>query len=134
MSDGSEPYGVEVWQTVQVTALPLGWRNVYQADDGSTWEAPCPALLLQEHRRTRFKDQATGRAGEDRVERPPYNTRVVFSDADTWLGLEAASDATNYLDTYFSADEPMPSNKSIPTSTERPGVEGTTTTEKGTGQ
>jgi hypothetical protein len=40
------------WETVAVTALPPGWRNVYRGRDGSPVVAEAPAILLQERRRT----------------------------------------------------------------------------------
>lgn len=43
---------VQHWETVAATALPAGWLNVWRAEDGGLYLAPCPALLVQELRET----------------------------------------------------------------------------------
>ena len=100
----------EMWETVAVTALPPGWRNVYKHDDGDTASA-CPAVLLQELRETvRYEDvtkaDGTPRIKEEATRRePPYETRVVFADYGDG-GLEPAGDMSNYVGTLAPGDPP----------------------------
>lgn len=89
------------WYTVQVTALPVGWRNVYQQEDDSLLITQCPALLLQEHRATEI-----GPPYKTTLQEPPYSTRAVFADHDG-SELEPANEAANYITT-IGPGEPIP--------------------------
>lgn len=93
------------WETVAVTALPPGWRNVYRTADGTLYEIPCPAILLQENCGT--TTVWTERDGErlhhfDAAE-PPYETRAVFADTD-YGHLESAMGAGDYPATVGTDD------------------------------
>jgi hypothetical protein len=69
------------WETIAVTPLPAGWRNVFFSDDAGTPDAhPCPAVLLQENRGMVVAREG-GRPVFEAAE-PPYETRVVFADWD----------------------------------------------------
>lgn len=95
---------IEQWETIAVTALPTGWRNVYKNEDGSVHVEPCPGLLLQEHRST---DRVWDEPAEDAPYRirtkatqheAPYDTRVVFA-AFEQASLEPADTCLNYAAT-----------------------------------
>jgi hypothetical protein len=92
------------WETVAVTALPSGWRNVYRLDDGTLAEHPCPAILVQENRGTHLSwDEPGTEARFTRCNRfepaePPYEIRAVFADHD-YGHLEPAVRASNYVAT-----------------------------------
>lgn len=90
----SQPSGQYVhWETIAVESLPTGWRNAYADDDGSIQYYPCPALLLQEARRT-----ARGSITENH--KAPYQTRVVFADFERDSAeLHPANIAGNYVRT-----------------------------------
>lgn len=89
----------DYWQTIQAQALPHGYKNVYQDEDGYIIE-PCPALLVQELRETLRVDR------QDIKHEPPYDTRVVYADGgDPALGLEPASEASNYVKTLLPGEE-----------------------------
>lgn len=76
------------WETIGVTALPAGWRNVFREDDGTFHLSHCPALLFQEHRESNKCWDVVGEDGRPTVrvekirESEPYETRVVFAEAD----------------------------------------------------
>lgn len=92
---------VEDWETVTVTALPPGWRNQYKQDDGSIEANDSPALLLQELRMITYAWDADPPRlvhTEDRHERAPYRTRVVFANHDNGE-LDAAPEISNYVGT-----------------------------------
>jgi hypothetical protein len=95
---------VEHWETIAVTALPPGWRNVFDFDDGTMIESPCPAVLLQELRSTsRCEDvpqpDGTLSVQSDRQRHePPYEMRVVFATFDAGV-LHPVDELDNYLDT-----------------------------------
>ena len=104
---------VSTWETVAVTALPLGWRNVYYLGDGKADTEHCPAVLLQELRETEVvRDVATGGSPKYVVEtvsrtvhEPPYETRAVFACQDGSGGLDPAADVGNYLATIGPGDD-----------------------------
>ena len=93
------------WETVAVTALPVGWRNTY-AVDGLTETEPCPAMLLQEDRgTTEVWDEPDGDRFRHRDRYTPadepYETRVVFASySSDEAYLEPADDACNYGGTF----------------------------------
>lgn len=64
------------YETVAVTALPPGWRNVYRREDGTLDDSdPCPAILLQERRVEHQQSTA-----------PPYTTIAVAACmGEGWL-------------------------------------------------
>jgi len=41
-----KPRPSELWTTLSITSLPVGWRNIY-IDEDEVIEEPCPAILLQ---------------------------------------------------------------------------------------
>jgi hypothetical protein len=97
---------VEIWHTVAVSALPAGWRNIYDGQNGENiCVSICPALLLQELREViHCRDVPTHNpAGPpyrltqfvERLE-APYDTRVVYAEDDDCGGVEAATDTRNY--------------------------------------
>lgn len=92
---------IEIWTTVAVTALPVGWKNFYTARDGSTFPVDCPAVLLQEHR----SDELVYGAGVGKQQHKvqacdaPYDTRVVFACGDEFGHLEPALETGNYAGT-----------------------------------
>lgn len=90
------------WETVAITPLPPGWRNVYRiAGDDSPHENPCPAILLQEDRgTTEAWDEPQGdgpmrRRSRFKAAEPPYETRAIFADWDHSC-LCPADEASNY--------------------------------------
>jgi hypothetical protein len=89
------------WETIAVTALPPGWRNVFRQGEGdSLAEHPCPAILMQEARATSVSwDEYPGgqpvRRSKETIAEPPCETRAVFADFDG-ADLCPASDAGNY--------------------------------------
>lgn len=91
------------WQTVAVTALPAGWRNIYRQNDGTVMTTTCPAILLQEGRGeiVSWDEQQDGRivrrSREEKFD-PPFLTRAVFADCDR-AELLPADDASNYEQT-----------------------------------
>jgi len=93
MSDQLVKHTIEIWETVAVTALPPGWRNVYTHDDGGISIEDCPAILLQENRITEHCRDKVGADGQIYLEsdlarhEPPYETRAVYatSQDDGWL-------------------------------------------------
>lgn len=101
---------VEHWETASVTALPPGWANAYEVNDehgGTTMYHPCPALLIQELRSVSHCIDTLDESGnrvrvevtEEALEQP-YQTRVEPADFSD-MGVQAASDASNYLCTLF---------------------------------
>lgn len=84
---------IESWETIAVTALPPGWRNVYRTGDGTFEETQCPAILLQEKR-----GESDGRDFYFRSAEPPYETRAVFA-AGEYCYLEAADLIASYVGT-----------------------------------
>lgn len=96
MTTDPRPRIIEKWETAAVTALPPGWVNVYQDDDGTEYTEPSPALLLQENRVT---SRRTGEHWRDEHHQPPYSTRVVAASQDPGYGWEPANDLSNYLRT-----------------------------------
>ncbi|MER5649053.1 hypothetical protein [Streptosporangium sp. NPDC002524] len=90
------------WETLAVTALPTGWRNLY-IDEGIT-SSPCPAILVQERRADTHCWDIDLPDGSRDVKlkvvpcKQPYETRTVFADFDM-ANLEAADDVGNYLRT-----------------------------------
>lgn len=111
MTTKPKPRYVMHWDTVAVTALPAGWRNVYRGSDGTAMLSPCPAILLQELRETTKGFDYVGADGRPDVqmettkETPPYETRAVFADADGAV-LEPADDAINYERTLGPGEQP----------------------------
>ncbi|GGO70666.1 hypothetical protein [Nonomuraea cavernae] len=101
---------VEHWETVAVTALPPGWRNVYRHDDGPS-TSPCPAILLQEHRSTvacwdiPLPEGHYDVRTEEKLMQPPYETRAVFADYDM-ATLCPADDVGNYERTIGPEETP----------------------------
>lgn len=96
---------IENWETVAVTALPPGWRNVYRDDNGGLFTDHCPALLLQEHRSdTECWDEPQGDgqparfSKREKARESPYQTRVVFA-ADQGGWLDDATEVANYAHT-----------------------------------
>jgi hypothetical protein len=100
------------WETVAVTALPPGWRNVYRGRDGTPVVSEAPALLLQELRGTVTALERIGPDGRPAVsttEQPceaPYETQVVVADLEEGH-LVCASDTSNYVLT-VGPGEPVP--------------------------
>lgn len=95
MTTGKPERTIEYWETVAVTALPPGWRNVYAQDDGSEEYTPCPAILLQEHRYDEIwsgEEQAGLRVRRKNIV-PPYETRAVYADDQGSGWLDRAEDA-----------------------------------------
>lgn len=89
---------VTVWETVAVTPLPPGWRNVYR-ENGEVRAYLCPAVLLQENRgKVAVWDDSFEPA------EPPYETRAVFA-AWTDSYLEPA-DVMGYEGTISPGQEP----------------------------
>ena len=74
-----------IYTTVAVTALPPGWHNHYQAEDGTIHTEPCPAILLQEHHLTladwteELPDGTPRLMDREVVQEPPFETRAVFA-------------------------------------------------------
>lgn len=101
---------VEHWETIAVTALPPGYRNVFDGGEDGQMYSPCPALLLQELRETvEAWDEESGggkfrQLSKTHRETPPYMTRVVFADTDG-DSLEPASDCANYTRTLAPGEE-----------------------------
>jgi hypothetical protein len=96
-----------VWETVAVTALPLGWRNAFEVKtpDGSIKVIrPCPAILLQEKRSvivlkggTDF-DGVFHHEGDVEPAEPPYETRTVFAQSyDGGPTLGPVDDGDGYI-------------------------------------
>jgi len=106
MADMPKVRHVEVWETVAVTALPPGWRNVFSDIDDSraAHESPCPAVLLQELREGHRAEDVPMAGGQVDVKTtvtrydPPYETRVVFADWGEGE-LSPAHEIGNYLHT-----------------------------------
>lgn len=92
---------VEHWETVQVTALPTGWVNVFTVEGGGEMRASCPAVLLQEHRATdEYWDIHSPDGGHEVRMRtirkePPYGTRTVFANFNRAV-LAPANEASDY--------------------------------------
>lgn len=107
----------DVWQTVAVTALPRGWRNVYRTDNGLK-VSPCPAILLQENRGVRVEwDDLQGDAPPLRRSRfepaePPYETQAVFADSDFCL-IWPAGDNGDCIGTVGPDQDPADVEKDI---------------------
>jgi hypothetical protein len=88
MADKPKVRHIDVYQTVAVTALPPGWRNVFSDIDDSSGEheSPCPALLLQELRECHQVEDVRRAGGQLESKTTvshqdaPYETRVVFAD------------------------------------------------------
>ena len=101
------------WETIAVTPLPPGWRNVYRDDDGALHATPCPAILLQENRgTTKAWDEPQGdgpplRRSHFTAAEPPYETRAVFADWDHSC-LCPADEASNYHGTIAPGQDPTP--------------------------
>lgn len=86
------------WRTERVEALPPGWLNVYEKDNGGWFAADCPALLHQEEYITTDADDMVH---TNRL-RP---TRVVFADFDGGELLPACVES-NYIGTVAPGDHP----------------------------
>jgi hypothetical protein len=106
MSEGEIAHQVfKQWTTIAVTALPIGWRNVFSGgSDGKEFSEPCAAILLQEERSfVHYWGEARGdrtvvsRESEHRHE-PPFQTRVVYA-SDRNGSLETVFEFSNYLRT-----------------------------------
>lgn len=89
MSESQAQRGRPEWHTVAVEVLPVGWRNAFE-DEGAIEYWPCPALLVQECRRT--VRRGPGEVDIVEMHKPPYEVRVVFADQDNGI-LEPANDA-----------------------------------------
>jgi hypothetical protein len=84
---------IEHWTTVAVTALPIGWRNVWRDTDTTELiiEA-CAAVLLQETRAYTLRIDHPNSDGTYRPEfrdgtlDPPYETRAVFAQHTEFAG------------------------------------------------
>ncbi|MCG5462173.1 hypothetical protein MED01_007051 [Micromonospora sp. MED01] len=102
---------VEIWETVAVTALPLGWRNVYRYPDGTVTTDACPAILLQEHRGDAIY-QDTNRSGQlESTSRevkcePPYKTRAIYATNDGGGWLDPVDGIGNYIATIAPDEDP----------------------------
>jgi hypothetical protein len=106
MSNPEQPENrrhVTIWETVAVTALPPGWRNVYREKDDGLIEDLCPAILVQEARAEsvswdEYPAGKPARRSRRTVLDPPYETRAVFADIE--MGhLCVAVSAINYAGT-----------------------------------
>ena len=103
---------VDYWDTIQVTALPPGWVNIWQLEDGREHAEPCPALLLQECRNrlniweVPQPDGTTKTRHQDAKQTPPYDTRVVYaqSEPDVPLVVDTQNDYFGYLRTEYRAE------------------------------
>jgi hypothetical protein len=107
--------------TVEVVALPPGWRNVYekvQTAESRPWMregdertetsySACPAVLLQEQRRSLWAS-----ARPQRLE-PPYRTRAVFAAYDR-TGLRAALEVSGYAGTLEPGTDTLPVSEAQP--------------------
>ena len=81
----------EEWKIVAVTALPVGWRNVFLDDDNTLFATACPALLSIERRTS------------------PYDVIVLFGDTN--FGSAEVSEINTQLSNYvctIGPDEPLP--------------------------
>lgn len=92
------------WVTIAVTALPIGWINVYRGEDDDYLIEPCPALALEEATEyTRFWTDENGRHLQETLS-CRRQTRTIF------LGVEGGSaelvdvGAGNYLYTTTEAE------------------------------
>lgn len=101
---------VSHWETIAVTALPPGWRNVYTQSDDTETTSPCPAILLQEHRLDSHcwdiprADGTMSLHFQDKPCEQPYETRAVFADFDGG-NLEPVNDVGNYSRTVGPGEE-----------------------------
>jgi hypothetical protein len=89
----------EEWYTIAVTALPLGWFNVYDID-GEEHKERCPALLLQEHRKTVKYDRDKMKTEDVKHHTAPLDTRVAFAEHENGT-LTPAAETHNYLRTEY---------------------------------
>lgn len=89
---------ITCWETIAITPLPPGWRNVFVDDDGTPAAHPCPAVLLQENRGAviAWDEPAAGRRQTFEAAEPPYETRAVFADWDCGC-LCPAVESTNFV-------------------------------------
>ena len=73
----------EEWETVTVTALPLGWLYVYRSDQDAFHTEPCPAILLQKFNSTEtWLDRPSGSRDipHQWMEQHRRGTRVVYAN------------------------------------------------------
>ncbi len=103
---------VEHWRTIAVTALPPGWINVYDYDDGTLGTEACPAILLQETRVASESWDATDangrlyRATREHRHEEPFDTQAVFAAVDETGVLDGADRVANYLGTAAPGQDP----------------------------
>ena len=107
---------IDHWRTIGVTALPLGYRNVYREDGvrRDVYLMPCLAVLLQElvYRiecwEEPYKEMPDGFrvCTEEHEETVPFDTRVVFADREDAV-LRPVDEVSNYEGT-IAPGEPDP--------------------------
>ena len=99
----------EIWRTVSVTALPLGWRNVFRQADGPLVSYASPALLLQEHIRDETRTYYRKEDGKPWISteinhmEKPFVTRVIFAH---YLVDDCELEVPNASSSYVGTIEP----------------------------
>jgi hypothetical protein len=101
------------YQAIAFTALPPGWRNIFDGHRG-LFEEPCPGVIVSEKRGESqiytYTDDGDGHKAGDLAQirfeplDPPYETEVSFASRGDFGWLGSANDSDNYVTT-LSPDE-----------------------------